>query len=214
MSAAKDGGSSTGFSPHRKQQRGAGSDRVTTRGLVPTMTPDPAAAADASCSPAGAVQRRQQSTEAEVSALGGLARASERFTENERLARPITAVPASTLRDAREIARNSNPAPPTRPHPRLRSMFMHPLPPSPSRMPMHPCKLLYLGWGCVGGDWGTSVWPTTNLLLSWKRSCKTLSPFSTHSLGRGMCMHAGWPHTHCRLRAFASFPGLKVAITA
>ena len=116
MSDAKDGGSSTGVSPHRKQHRVAGSVRVTTRGLVPTMSPDPAPAADASCSPAGAVQRRhQQSTEAEVSALGALARRSEPVNEHARLACPVTAVLASILGGTATLSQASTLTPRARP---------------------------------------------------------------------------------------------------
>ena len=68
MSDVKDGGASTGFSPHRKQPRPERSNRVITRGRVPVLSPEPPAAAAASCSPAGRVERPREGTGAEVSA--------------------------------------------------------------------------------------------------------------------------------------------------
>ena len=45
MGDGKDAGASTGFSPHHKQQRRERSNRVTTRGRVPVLSPEPPAAA-------------------------------------------------------------------------------------------------------------------------------------------------------------------------
>ena len=114
MSDEEDGGASTGVSPHRKQQRGQRSDRVTTRGLVPVPSPDPASAAAASCSPAGRVERPWPSAGAEVSVLFELASRASPSEQHEGLARAITAVPARTFLDACQIVSSSNSHTPAR----------------------------------------------------------------------------------------------------
>ena len=66
MGDVEDDGASTGFSPHRKQPRPERSNRVITRGRVPVLSPEPPAAAAASCSPAGSVEQRQRGVDDEV----------------------------------------------------------------------------------------------------------------------------------------------------
>ena len=66
MSEANHVRSTTGLSPHRKQQRFRQLSCVSTRGLVPVFSPNPSAGGAASCSPAGPVEQRQRGVDDEV----------------------------------------------------------------------------------------------------------------------------------------------------
>ena len=96
MRAIEHDSPGTGVSPHRKQQRSERSNQVTTRGRVPVLSPFLPRAEDASCSPAGRVDGRQQAIDAEVSQIWADARPVMPINEHQRIDWLITAVLAST----------------------------------------------------------------------------------------------------------------------
>ena len=92
MSDAEHVGASTGVSPLRKQQRGAKSNRVHTRGLVPVLSPNPVSAAAASCSPAGPVGGRHRGVDDEVGGIYFVMRAMLRVVVRARGMCPVHAL--------------------------------------------------------------------------------------------------------------------------
>ena len=102
MLGADHVGASTGVSPLRKQRRGAKSNPVTTRGLVPVLSPDSGSAAAASCSLAGPVEQRQRCVHDEVGGIYFTVRAVLRFSVRARGTCAVDAVVSTAMRQTGE----------------------------------------------------------------------------------------------------------------
>ena len=99
---AKDGGASTGLSPHRKQQRFRQSSCVSTRGLVPVFSPNRSAGGAASCSPAGAAGPRQRGIDSEGPGIYFVVYPWMPFDERACGTCPVVAVMSKVMRQTGE----------------------------------------------------------------------------------------------------------------
>ena len=97
MSEANHVRSTTGLSPHRKQQRFRQLSCVSTRGLVPVFSPNPSAGGAASCSPAGAAGPRQRGIDSEVGGIYFTVRAALRYSVRARGTCAVDAVVSTAM---------------------------------------------------------------------------------------------------------------------